>query len=84
MLCGDPLGCGDPVQNRHLDIEDHEIGAELGRKLNRGLPVGGLARHNVTFLLKHLLEVKSDQRLVFGDYNSKWGLAHGHERTRTG
>ena len=84
MLCRYPLSGGNPVQDRHLDVEDDEIGAELRCEFDGGLAVGRLAGHCVAFLLKHLLEVKPDQRLVFGDYNAKWGLAHGQERTRTG
>jgi len=41
------------------------------------------ADHGVALFLEHLLEVEPDQRLVFGDQNTQWGLTHAHDRTGT-
>ena len=84
VLGGDLLGRGDPVQDRHLDVQDQQVGPQLLGQFDRLLPVGRLPGDLVTFLLQHLLQVKPDQRLVFGDHNTDGCLAHSHERTQSG
>src|SRR5262249_58192466 len=59
-------------------------GRQAGRELARLLPVGCLAGDRVPFLLQHLLQVKPDQRLVFGDHNADGCRAHSQERTQGG
>ena len=66
-LLGDPLGRGDPVQHRHLHVEDHQVRPVLPGQLDGRLPVPGLADDGVPLLLQHLLEVEPDQCLVLGD-----------------
>jgi hypothetical protein len=43
VLAGDPLGRGDPVEHRHLDVEDHQVGPQLGGQRDGLLAVLGLA-----------------------------------------
>jgi hypothetical protein len=76
MVGGDPLGRRDPVQDRHLHVQDDKIRTEALGEGDGALAVGGLADHDVAFLFEHLLEVEPDQRFVFGDHNSKGRLGH--------
>ena len=59
---GDPLGGRDPVEDRHLHVEDHQVGLQLLGQLDRGRAVAGLADDVVTLLGEHLGEVHPDQR----------------------
>lgn len=63
----DPLGGGDAVENRHLHIEDDEVGAVLLGKRDSRLTIARLADDGVPLLLEHLLQVEADERLVLGD-----------------
>ncbi|MDF9812585.1 hypothetical protein M2266_001816 [Streptomyces sp. SPB162] len=63
----DLLGGGDPVQDGHLHIQDHQIRPVLLRQLDGGLAVAAVTDDGVALLLQHLLEIEPDQRLVLGD-----------------
>jgi hypothetical protein len=76
MVGGDPLGRRDPVQDRHLHIQDDKIRPEALGEGDGVLAVSGLAGHDVAFLFEHLPEVEPDQSFVFGDHNSKGRLGH--------
>ena len=74
---GDPLGGGDAVEDRHLDVQDHQVGAVLLGQLDRLLAVAGLPDDVVPLLGEHLGEVHADQRLVLGDHDAA-RLRGGH------
>jgi hypothetical protein len=74
-LAGDPLRRGDPVEHRHLDVEDDQVGTQLLGELDGLLAVTGLAHHVVPLVGQHLGEVHADQRLVLGDHDT-----HGAHR----
>ena len=63
----DPLGGRDPVEDRHLHVQDDQVGPQLLGELDRLLAVAGLADDVVALLGEHLGEVHPDQRLVLGD-----------------
>lgn len=66
-LLGDLLGGGDPVEDRHLHVQDDEVRLVLPGQLDGLLPVARLTDDGVTLLLQHLLEIEADQGLVLGD-----------------
>ncbi|MDQ1011424.1 hypothetical protein QFZ82_005909 [Streptomyces sp. V4I23] len=57
----------NPVEDRHLHIEDHEVRAVLTGQLDGSLAVTGLADDRVPLFLEHLFEVEPDEGLVLGD-----------------
>ena len=57
----------DAVDLRHLDVHDHQVGAQLPGQLERLLAVAGLTGDDVALLGEHLGEVEADQRLVLDD-----------------
>src|SRR5690606_6036394 len=63
----DLAGGGQPVEPRHLDVEDGDIGFELAHELHRLVAAAGLADDLVALLLEGLLQVEADDRLVLGD-----------------
>jgi hypothetical protein len=80
-LPGDVLGGGDAVQDRHLHVEDDQVGPQLLGEPDRLLPVTGLADDVVPLLGEHLLQVHPDQDLVLGDDDAVGLLqALGHVR----
>ena len=79
-LGGDPLGGRDPVEDRHLHVEDGQVRASSCRaqrptRRRRPRPRPGSP------LFEHLLQVEADQGLVLGDHDTQRVLAHAHERT---
>ena len=68
-LAGDLLGRGDPVEDRHLDVEDDQVRPVLLGELDGGRPVAGLADDVVPLLGEHLDEVHADQDLVLGHHD---------------
>ncbi len=66
-LLGDALGRGDPVQPRHLHVEDDQVGPVLLGQCDGSLAVGGLPDDVVPLLAEHLREVHPDERLVLAD-----------------
>ena len=74
---GDPLGCGDAVEDGHLHVEDHQVGPVLLGQLDRPRTVRGLSDDVVPLLGEHLGEVHPDQRLVLGDHDAA-RLREGH------
>lgn len=66
-LLRDLLGGGDPVQDRHLHIEDHQIRPVLPGQLDGLLTVTGLADDRIAFFFEHLFEIEADQGLVLCD-----------------
>ncbi len=89
-LAGDDLGGGDAVQDRHLHVEDDQVGAQVAGQLDRLLAVAGLADHVVALLAEHLGEVHPDECLVLGDHHAAYvgvsagvcGLCHGGKASR--
>ncbi len=86
---GDKLLCGgDPVQDRHLHVQDDQVGAQRGGQLHGGGAVAGLAADLVALLLEHLDEVEPDQRLVLGHDDASRGdggcarVGHGDSSRR--
>src|SRR3569833_381904 len=59
-------GC-DPVQLGHLDIEDHEVGLEIGGEGDGLLAIPGLPDDLIALFAQHFDEVQPDERLVFRD-----------------
>ena len=64
---GDPLSGADAVEDRHLDVEDDEIGAVLVGEGDGSLAVAGFTDDLPALFFEHLLEIESDQRLVLGE-----------------
>ena len=75
------LDYGDPVQVRHHQIEQDEIGRELaveGQDLSR---IRGALDLTVTGLRQHALEEPHVRRLIVDDENTdpgRVGFAHGY------
>ena len=66
-LARDLAGRGQPVEARHLDVEDGEVGLELAHELDRLVAPARLADDLVALLLEGLLQVEADDGLVLGD-----------------
>ncbi|GAA3068570.1 hypothetical protein GCM10020000_61260 [Streptomyces olivoverticillatus] len=66
----DPLRGGDPVEHRHLHIEDDQVRLVLPRQRHGRLAVARLAHDGVALFFEHLLEVEPDQGLVLGDHDT--------------
>src|SRR5207302_9559599 len=66
-LVEDPARRFDPVEARHLDVEDGQVGLVRPSELHCLDPVAGLADDVETGAREHLDEVESDDRLVLGD-----------------
>ncbi len=66
-LARDLAGRGEPVETRHLDVEDGEVGLELAHELDRLVATTRLADDLVALLLEGLLQVEADDGLVLGD-----------------
>ena len=75
---------GDPVQHRHLDVEDHQVRAQLLGEVDGLLAVAGLADDLVALLGQHLGEVHADECLVLGDDDAAYGGSGGAVGLRHG
>src|SRR4051794_21871290 len=69
---GDPgsrdlLRRGETVHDRHLDVEDDQIGPQVLGQPDRRLTVRGLADDVVALFDEHLAQIQTDERLVFRD-----------------
>ena len=72
-----------PVEARHLDVEDHEVRPEVAHQLDGFVATAGFADDVVALLLEELLEVETDDRLVLGDdHTGGAGGLSGHGRSR--
>ena len=71
LLGGDDAGRLEPVDARHLDVEDRQVGLQLADQLDRLVAAAGLADDHVALLLEGLAEVHADDGLVLGDHDSK-------------
>ena len=60
----------DAVELRHLDVHDHEIGAQFGGQLNGRLTVSRLADDVEAVVAEDLDDVETDERLVLRDHDS--------------
>ena len=67
----DPLGRGDAVELRHLDVQHDQVGSVFLDQLDRPLTVAGLAHDVVPLLAEHLGEVEPDQGLVLRDHHAR-------------
>ncbi len=75
-----------PVEARHLDVEDHQIRPEVAHQLDGFVAPAGLADDVIALLLEELLQVEADDRFVFGDHHAgrACGLSgHGGSRGST-
>ena len=81
---GDLLGRRQPVQHRHLDVEDDQVGTQRLRLVDGLLAVTDLGDDRVPLLLEHLLEVEADERLVLGDEDPDRLAGHGAEPSDVG
>ena len=68
-LVEDPAGRLDPVELRHLDVEEGQIRPLRAREGHRLLPVARLRAHLETGVLQQGPQVEPDDRLVLGDQN---------------
>src|SRR5581483_9680300 len=75
LLVRDDLGGVYPVEFRHLDVENDDIGFEVADGLQGFGAVSGLPDDIVAAVLQHLLQVEADDRLIISDYNTKWLVA---------
>ena len=69
----------DPVEPRHLDVEQGEVGRLGPSELDRLLAVAGLGAHLEPGALEQLAQVEPDDRLVLGDQDPRrhgWIFAH--------
>src|SRR6185436_2046529 len=67
----DPAGGLDPVEARHLHVEDGELGLRGLRQSDGFLAVSGLGADLVPRALENVAEVEADDRLVLGDEDSE-------------
>ena len=82
----DPLRRRDAVEPGHLDVEDHQVGAQRLDQLDGPFSVAGLSDHVVPLLGEHLREVHPDQRLVLRDHDAGSGgrrLGHAGRVSRS-
>ena len=75
-LARDVARRGQAVHTRHLDVEDHEVGLVLAHELDGLVAAPGLADDLVALLFEELLEIETDDRLVFRDHDA-CGIRHG-------
>src|SRR5262249_3578362 len=66
----DAPGRLDPVQPRHLHIEERDVRLRRPGELDRLLAVPRLRAHLEARELEHALEIEPDQCLVLGDENA--------------
>src|SRR5262249_6960312 len=64
----------DPVESRHLDVEDRDVGLEALDQRHRLVTTSGLPYDLVSLFLQRLAEVEADDALVLGDDD-----AHRHD-----
>src|SRR5882724_1332596 len=64
---GDPLRRRQAVHDRHLDIEDDQVRAQILGQTNGSLAVAGLTDDVVALFDEHLGQVQPDEGLVLGD-----------------
>ena len=81
---GDLLGGREPVEHRHLDVEDDQVGTQLLRPVDGLLAVADLGDDGVPLLLEHFLEVEADEGLVLGDEDTDRLAAHGRKPSDVG
>ena len=60
----------EPVEARHLDVEDREVGPELVRQPDGLVAAAGLAHDLVALLLQGLAQVEPDDGFVLGDQDT--------------
>ena len=70
-LVEDPPRRLDPVEPRHLHVEERDVGLGLARELDRLLAVARLGAHLEAGRLEQPLEVEPDDRLVLGDEDAR-------------
>ena len=69
---GQPPRRLDPVEQRHADVHQHDVGAQRARELDRLLAVAGLADDlHLAGRLEHRAEARAHQRLVVGDQQAQ-------------
>ena len=67
----DPAGRLDPVEHRHADVHQHDVGPQPARCGDGLLAVAGLADHGrVRLGLEDLAQADADERLVVGDQDA--------------
>jgi hypothetical protein len=70
-LTADQLEHLEAAQLRHLDVEEQQIGRELGHDLDRLEPVSALPHHlDVRMLAEKLPHDRARQRLVVDDHHA--------------
>ena len=72
-LVEDPAGRLDPVQLRHLHVEDGHVGPLRAGKRYRLFAVAGLGADLEPGALEQGPEIEPDDRLVFGDQDPHGG-----------
>src|SRR5699024_7957717 len=84
VLRDDLAGRGDPVQHRHLDVHDDDVGRRGARQLERLLPVARLTDDlDVVLDREHHREPGADDRLVVDEQHPQH-LAHPLASARRG
>ena len=73
-LARDVSGGGEPTEARHLDVQQRDVRAKVAHELDRLVAAAGLADDLIALLLEKLLEIETNDGLVFGDHHS--GLGH--------
>src|SRR5215468_9270107 len=74
----DPRGGFDPVQVRHPDVHQHQVGLEPRGLADGRQPVGGLADHlEVLDALQDGAQAGADEFLVVGDEQPHGGTSNG-------
>ena len=68
----DPPGRLDPVEHRHADVHQHDVGPQPPRRCDRVLSIAGLCEHGQLGLaLEDLAQADPDERLVVGDQDGR-------------
>jgi hypothetical protein len=82
---GDAAGGLEPVDVRHADVHEHDVGLGLADQVDRGRAVGGLAHHDhAGLVVDEGAEPGAHERLVVGDEDPKRLGGAGATRHRRG
>ena len=60
----------EPVDARHLDVEDRQVGQQVTDEVDGRVAATGLADDLVALLLQRLAQVHADDGFVFGDHDA--------------
>ncbi len=60
----------DAIELRHLDIHNHQIGAQLARQVDHADAIASLPNYQIPKPDQSFLEIHTDDRLVVSDHQA--------------